>query len=91
VVDLKTVERVACLARIFLSEQEKQQMGEDLGRILGFEQSLEDAVISEQAGSVIPLPCPLRADKVTQGDERDTILENAPKQERHMFVVPKVV
>ena len=88
-VDLKTVERVASLARIFLSEQEKRQMGEDLGRILEFEKSLEDAVISEQADSVIP--CPLRADKVTQGSERDAVLENAPKQEHHMFVVPKMV
>ncbi len=41
--------------------------------------------------SVTPMQMKMRADVVTEGDQADPILSNAPAAEDHFFVVPKVV
>ena len=41
--------------------------------------------------SVTPMALPWRADVVTEGDQRDRILANAPDARGGFFAVPKVV
>jgi len=36
-------------------------------------------------------PLPLRADQVTDGEQPESVLANAPEQASSFFVVPKVV
>jgi len=41
--------------------------------------------------SVVEMTLPMRDDKVTDGNNPDAVLGNAPRGERGFFTVPKVV
>ena len=95
-VDLKTVKRVAHLARIALNEEEAQRMMGELNGILGWIEQLQ-AVDTEgvepMAGGTPEgiAAMPLRDDVVTDGAQAEAILANAPDREGEYFGVPKVV
>ncbi len=92
-VDLKTVKRVAHLARIALSEEEAQRMMGELNGILGFVEQLSEVDVTgvEPMTSVTPMAMKKRADVVTDGNKADDIVANAPETDRNFFLVPKVV
>ncbi|PPJ46914.1 Asp-tRNA(Asn)/Glu-tRNA(Gln) amidotransferase subunit GatC [Ciceribacter selenitireducens] len=92
-VDLKTVKRVAHLARIALSEDEAERMMGELNGILGFVEQLSEVDVSgvEPMTSVTPMAMKKRQDVVTDGGKADDIVANAPETDRNFFLVPKVV
>ncbi|MCM2395639.1 Asp-tRNA(Asn)/Glu-tRNA(Gln) amidotransferase subunit GatC [Rhizobium sp. S95] len=92
-VDLKTVKRVAHLARIALNEEEAQRMMGELNGILGFVEQLSEVDVTgiEPMTSVTPMAMKKRADVVTDGNKADDIVANAPETDRNFFLVPKVV
>lgn len=92
-VDLKTVKRVAHLARIALSEQEAERMMGELNGILGFVEQLSEVDVTgvEPMTSVMPMAMKKRQDVVTDGGKADDIVANAPETDRNFFLVPKVV
>ncbi len=92
-VDLKTVKRVAHLARIALSEEEAERMMGELNGILGFVEQLSEVDVSgvEPMTSVTPMAMKKREDAVTDGNKADDIVANAPETDRNFFLVPKVV
>ena len=92
-VDLLTVRRISTLARIALPEQEMQHMQGEINAILRFVAELDEVDVTgvEPMTSVIPMPMPLRADVVDDGEMADAIVANAPATEDHYFVVPKVI
>ncbi|MBC7310999.1 MAG: Asp-tRNA(Asn)/Glu-tRNA(Gln) amidotransferase subunit GatC [Rhizobium sp.] len=92
-VDLKTVKRVAHLARIALSEDEAERMMGELNGILGFVEQLSEVDVSgvEPMTSVTPMAMKKRQDIVTDGGKADDIVANAPETDRNFFLVPKVV
>lgn len=92
-VDLKTVKRVAHLARIALSEDEAERMMGELNGILGFVEQLSEVDVSgvEPMTSVTPMAMKKRQDAVTDGGKADDIVANAPETDRNFFLVPKVV
>ncbi|WP_454287379.1 Asp-tRNA(Asn)/Glu-tRNA(Gln) amidotransferase subunit GatC [Rhizobium arsenicireducens] len=92
-VDLKTVKRVAHLARIALSEQEAERMMGELNGILGFVEQLSEVDVTgvEPMTSVTPMAMKKRQDVVTDGGKADDIVANAPETDRNFFLVPKVV
>ena len=92
-VDLKTVKRVAHLARIALNEEEAQRMMGELNGILGFVEQLSEVDVSgvEPMTSVTPMAMKKRQDVVNDGDKADDIVANAPETDRNFFLVPKVV
>lgn len=92
-VDLKTVKRVAHLARIALSEDEAERMMGELNGILGFVEQLSEVDVSgvEPMTSVTPMAMKKRQDVVTDGSKADDIVANAPETDRNFFLVPKVV
>ena len=92
-VDLKTVKRVAHLARIALSEQEAERMMGELNGILGFVEQLSEVDVTgvEPMTSVTPMAMKKRADVVNDGEIADDIVRNAPDAMNHFFLVPKVV
>ena len=92
-VDLKTVKRVAHLARIALSEDEAERMMGELNGILGFVEQLSEVDVSgvEPMTSVTPMAMKKREDIVTDGNKADDIVANAPETDRNFFLVPKVV
>ncbi len=92
-VDTKTVQRVAHLARIKVSDAEAQNLQGELNAILGFVEQLGEVDVTgvEPMTSVQPMAMKKRIDAVTDGAKADDIIANAPETDDHYFVVPKVV
>jgi aspartyl-tRNA(Asn)/glutamyl-tRNA(Gln) amidotransferase subunit C len=92
-VDQATVRRIAHLARIKVTDEEVPHLAQELNAILAFVEALSSADVEgiEPMTSVMPMQMKMRADVVTEGDEADPIMSNAPAAEDHFFVVPKVV
>ncbi|MDN3543079.1 MAG: Asp-tRNA(Asn)/Glu-tRNA(Gln) amidotransferase subunit GatC [Roseateles asaccharophilus] len=91
------VSRIANLARLELSEQEQTAM---LGQLNGFFSIVEQMSAVDTSG-VEPLYTPLsavqevqlrlRADDVTETDQRALNQRSAPAVEDGLFLVPKVI
>lgn len=87
------VEHVAKLARLGLSEEEKNLFGPQLSAILGYAENLNklDTNNIPPTSHAIPVKNVLRADKVIPCANVDDILANAPDVAEHMFRVPRIV
>ena len=87
------VEKIAHLARLGLSEGEIPQTTSTLNSILG----LIDAMQAVDTTGIEPLAHPLeatqrlRADVVTEKNQRDAYQAVAPAVESGLFLVPKVI
>jgi aspartyl-tRNA(Asn)/glutamyl-tRNA(Gln) amidotransferase subunit C len=92
-VDTTTVKKVASLARIAISDAEAERIAPELNNILGWIEQLGEVDTSsvEPMTAVIPNVLRLREDVVTEGNQRDAVLQNAPQGEHGFFTVPKVV
>ncbi len=97
-VDTATVQRIASLARIAITEEDAATMAPELDNILHWIEMLEevDTTGIEPMTAVIPNQLRLRddvvnADPLTGGGIRDQILANAPVAEHGFFAVPKVI
>jgi len=92
-VDKQTVEKIAKLSRIAISEAEAEALVPELNNILGWVEQLSEVDCSgvEPMTAVIPNKLRLREDVVTDGDVRDKVLANAPVTEHGFFGVPKVI
>ena len=92
-VDISTVNRVARLARIAVTEDEAHRMTGELNTILGFVEQLREVDVSgvEPMTSVIPMEMRKRRDVVTDGGRPEDIIANAPATDENFFLVPKVV
>ncbi len=92
-VDTATVKKVASLARIAISDADAERLAPELNNILGWIEQLGEVDTSsvEPMTAVIPNKLRLREDVVTEGDQRDAVLANAPQGEHGFFTVPKVV
>ena len=87
------VERLAELARIALSEDERARFGAELDRVVAMMAELREAAVE----GIEPLAHPfdaalrLREDAVTESDQADTFLEQAPESQGGYFLVPRVL
>jgi aspartyl-tRNA(Asn)/glutamyl-tRNA(Gln) amidotransferase subunit C len=92
-VDTATVKKVASLARIAISDADAERLAPELNNILGWIEQLGEVDTSsvEPMTAVIPNQLRLREDVVTEGNQRDAVLQNAPQGEHGFFTVPKVV
>jgi aspartyl-tRNA(Asn)/glutamyl-tRNA(Gln) amidotransferase subunit C len=93
-IDEKTVRKVAKLARIALPEERVAPMAKELNGIMAWIEQLNEVDVEgvePMTSAVEGLALPMRADEVTDGDNPDRVLKNAPKSEDGFFVVPKVV
>ncbi len=89
----ETMEYVAILAKLELSEEERRQAKQDMEKMLDYIDQLNELDTSgvEPMSHVLPVQNVFREDVVTNGDERDKILKNAPEEKNGAFVVPKTV
>jgi aspartyl-tRNA(Asn)/glutamyl-tRNA(Gln) amidotransferase subunit C len=87
------VEHIADLARLALSEEEKERYREQLSAILEYAarlQSLDTTSIPPTSG-VQPERAGLRPDEPRPGLALEDLLRNAPDQEDRQFRVPPVL
>jgi aspartyl-tRNA(Asn)/glutamyl-tRNA(Gln) amidotransferase subunit C len=92
-VDTATVNKIARLARIAITEEEASRLAPELDNILGWIEQLGEVDTSgvEPMTSVIPNILRLRDDVVTDGGVREQLMANAPQAEHGFFSVPKVI
>lgn len=89
----ETMEYVGILAKLELSAEEKEQAKSDMGKMLDYIDKLNelDTTNVEPMSHVFPVNNVFREDVVTNGDDRDNILKNAPGVKEGAFKVPKTV
>ena len=82
----ETIEYVGILAKLELSEEEKEQ-----ANMLDYIDTLNELDTSgvEPMSHVFPVNNVFREDVVTNEDDREEILANAPEAKDGAFVVPK--
>jgi len=91
--DRTDVEKIAQLARLAVSEAEKEGYAVDLSKIL----DLVEQVSAVDTDQVAPLAHPLdrvqrlRPDEPTEPDQRDLFQRVAPVTEVGLYLVPKVI
>ena len=87
----ETIEYVGILAKLELSDEEKEQAKKDMANMLDYFDTLNELDTSgvEPMSHVFPVNNVFREDVVTNGDDREEILANAPEAKEGAFVVPK--
>ena len=87
----ETIEYVGILATLELSEEEKEQAKKDMANMLDYIDTLNELDTSgvEPMSHVFPVNNVFREDVVTNEDDREEILANAPEAKDGAFVVPK--
>ena len=87
----ETIEYVGILAKLELSQGEREQAKADMGRMLDYIDKLGelDTTGVEPMSHVFPVQNVFREDVVTNNDMREQMLLNAPAEKDGMFVVPK--
>jgi len=92
-ISTEEVEKLAHLARLEFSEEEKLSMQTDMDKILGFVDKINELDLE----GVEPLVYLnedrniMRADKVVQRISKDEALKNSPAKDSDYFRVPKVL
>ncbi|MCC8103100.1 MAG: Asp-tRNA(Asn)/Glu-tRNA(Gln) amidotransferase subunit GatC [Clostridiales bacterium] len=89
----ETIEYVGILAKLELSDEEKEQAKKDIGRMLDCVDKLNELDTSgvEPMSHVFPVSNVFREDVVINGDEHEATLKNAPAAKEQSFMVPKTV
>ena len=88
-----TIDYVGILAKLELSEEEKEQAKKDMANMLDYIDMLNELDTDgvEPMSHVFPVHNVFREDVVVNGDTRDKILKNAPEKKDGSFMVPKTV
>ena len=91
VISDETIEYACILAKLELSKEEKEEAKKDMGRMLDYIDMLNELDTSgvEPMSHVFAMNNVFREDVVTNGDERERLLSNAPQEKDGMFVVPR--
>lgn len=87
------IEKIAKLAHIAVTDEEKAHYASELSKILQFVEQLQEVNTDgvEQMTSVASMQLYRRPDAVTDGNYRDAVVANAPHSEYGCFTVPKVI
>ena len=91
VIDNDTIEYVGILAKLELNEEEKAKARTDMEKMLDYIDKMGELDTNnvEAMTHVFPNENVFREDVVTNGNDRDNILSNAPEERDGMFAVPK--
>ncbi len=92
-IDTDTARKVARLARIRVEEERLPALAREFDAILGFIEQLNEVDVEgvDPMTSVTPMRLKRRPDVVTDGNQQEKVLLNAPDAREGFFAVPKVV
>lgn len=93
VIDDETIEYVGILAKLELSQEEKEAAKKDMGRMLDYIDQLNELDTSgaEPMSHIFPIHNVFREDAVGEAGDREAVLKNAPERTDEAFVVPKTI
>lgn len=91
--DKSDVVKIAHLARLAIDEQDIPEYTTNLSRILGFVEQMDAVDTTGVAPMAHPLDVAqrLRADEVTEPNQREKFQAIAPQVEAGLYLVPKVI
>ena len=92
-ITMREVEQVARLARLALSDAEKERMRRELDGILAYIDKLRALDVDgvEPTSHAVPLTNIMRDDEPRPSLPRDEMLANAPDPHGDFFRVPKII
>ena len=92
-VSIQDIEKLADLARIRLSDGEKDSLARDVGSILAYVDQIKSAPIGDFLPTAGAVKNVMRDDAAfaTSGSDRELILEDAPKREGDFVAVKKIL
>ncbi|MBE5946958.1 MAG: Asp-tRNA(Asn)/Glu-tRNA(Gln) amidotransferase subunit GatC [Lachnospiraceae bacterium] len=87
----ETIEYVGILAKLELSDEEKEQAKKDMASMLDYVSKLNELDTDgiEPMSHVFPINNVFREDVVENGDDRENLLKNAPEKKDGCYKVPK--
>lgn len=87
------IEYISILAKLELCEEEKEDAKKDMEQMLSYVDKLKelDTEGIEPLSHIFPVNNVFREDVVTNYNEREEMLSNAPKQKNRSFLVPKTI
>ncbi len=91
-ITIKDVEHVAKLARLELTEEEKELYTKQLGDVLKYVDQMNEVDTSsiKPMTQVIDFVNVMREDKVSYDLTKEQLMANAPEEENGFFKVPKI-
>lgn len=91
-ITVKDVEHVAKLARLELSEEEKEKFTKQLGDILKYVEQMNevDTTGVKPMAHAFGFVNVMREDKVVHEQTKEELMANAPEEENGFFKVPKI-
>ena len=89
----ETIEYVGILAKLELSDTEKEDAKADMEKMLDYIDTLNELDTSgiEPMSHVFPVNNVFREDVVTNGDGREETLANEPQRKEDTFEVPRTI
>lgn len=87
------IEHIALLARLYLSDEEKERFGSQLSSILNYIEKLNevDTNAVQPTSHVLSLHNVMRDDLARPSIPRDEALANAPAHTEKFYRVPKII
>ena len=91
--DTKAVQKIADLARLSVPAETLSHLTHDLENILNLVAKMDSVDTSNVKPLAHPVDTvqPMRADEVTEENQRDLFQKNAPSVEAGLYIVPKFV
>lgn len=94
-IDDETIDNLAILAKLSLSDEEREQAKKDIARMLSYIDKMKE-LNTEGIEPMTHFSVPeqqtiFREDIVTNGDESKNTIRNAPKEKDNMFEVPRTI
>ncbi|MEE1257387.1 MAG: Asp-tRNA(Asn)/Glu-tRNA(Gln) amidotransferase subunit GatC [Lachnospiraceae bacterium] len=89
----ETMDYICILTKLEISVDEKEKTKNDMKRMLTYIDKLNelDTTGIEPVSHIVKQQNVFREDAVTNGDEHEKILKNAPEKKNSMFKVPKTL
>ena len=89
----ETMEYIGILTKLELSAEEKEKAKQDMARMIEYIDKLKelDTTGIEPVSHIVKQQNVFREDVVTNGDEHEKTLKNAPEEKNNMFKVPKIL
>lgn len=93
IINDETIEYVGILAKLELTEEEKEKAKKDMAEMLDYFDKLNslDTTGVEPMTHIFQVDNVMREDEVTNGDGRVDALKNAPESNNEAFIVPKTI
>lgn len=93
IIDDETIENVCILAKLSLGEEAKAKAKQDIQKMLDYVEKLDELDTDgvEPLSHIFGDENVFRDDVVTNGDNKEAMLANAPKEKEGQYQVPKTI